>query len=90
MSDPKTFTNTRGWSVGGYWKRYAAGTHDFVTDVDGPGLPVRFIQLLAAGNLSMCKNEYGTDMPLTGLPDGYQHLGYTSAVTSSVAFVAYW
>jgi hypothetical protein len=75
------------------WKQYAAGTHDLVADSPTRAHCARLIVMLAAGDLSAAYGPGGEtagSMPLTGLPASYRHVGSTSGVTSTAAFVAYW
>lgn len=78
--------------TGSKWKQYAAGgPRDLIADGPGGSMCARRIVLLAAGDLSLCIGPDGaTDSPLTGLPSGFEHVGATSSVTSTVGIIVYW
>jgi hypothetical protein len=88
MSDSPRYNG--GTAPASDWKQYEAGSHNFLTDEGVPHIAARMIVMLADGDLTTCRNENGINRPLTGLPAGFEHRGRTTAVTSTVPFIAYW
>jgi hypothetical protein len=78
-------------SIAARWKQYASGgLRNLVTDSPDGATCARKVVLLAAGDLTVCKDGTDTDRPITGLPSGYQHTASVSEVNATVAFIAYW
>jgi hypothetical protein len=78
-------------SIGSRWKQYVSGgLRNLVTDSPDGATCARMVVLLAAGDLTVCKDGSDVDRPLTGLPSGFQHTGSISEVNATVAFIAYW
>lgn len=76
--------------VASKWKQYASGQHDLAADPDGAGRPARLLVALADGSFTELVNVEGNNQPIADVFQGFSHLGATSAVTSTMAFVAYW
>lgn len=73
-------------------KQYAAsGVRDLVADSPNGATCARKIVLLAAGDITSCKDFQDVERgAFTGLPAGYVHEMSCSSVNCTVAFIAYW
>lgn len=86
-----TKTVNRATGVGEKWKQYASGSlQDLAADSPDGATCARMIVMLAAGDLTHCHDAYNNDVPLTGLPAGYQHIASVQKAHGSVGFIAYW
>lgn len=87
---PKRISKDLG--VGRKWRQFDAGTYDLTAD--GPtgtqGRCARRLVPKSAGSFTMLKDSGESDFPIDSFPTNFVHDADTSAVTSDVAFVAYW